>query len=529
MMNKLRSIIDLRLQSISQFFIQTLLFSALALSAPQIFAVTTMDKNFDHYNTEFPLDGVHKRTKCDACHVRGVFEGTPKTCDSCHGSTSKIANSRMSTSHVRVTATCDSCHSEKDWKLINMNHNSVSTNCTSCHSASRTSASKQRGKNSGHIRSSNQCSDCHRSFTTWSSASLDHGSITKGCASCHNGSTSGGQKSASHIPVLQNVCENCHGATASPVISTWVSRQKMDHASVTPTCLTCHSSSRTNQAKQRGKNVGHIQSSDLCADCHRGFSTWKGASTDHGTITSGCASCHNGSTSGAKKGLNHIPVTINLCENCHGTNSNPVLTDWKTKQKMDHGSVDTNCVVCHSADRINAAKQRGKHAAHIPSSNLCADCHKKFTTWKGATSDHSLISTGCFSCHNGTTSGLQKGGGHMVSLNVCEACHSGTMPAKPAATVWSTNMSYDHANSVFPSSHRKRYTAGGCLRCHSTNSQFAIGSAPGMSLYPDCAGCHAQTFIDDQNEHQSGDTYITHKECNIGCHGNGREHSTSSF
>ncbi len=522
MMNKLRSIIDLRLQSISQFFIQTLLLSALALSAPQVFAATTMDKNFDHYNTEFPLDGVHKRTKCDACHKRGVFEGTPKSCDSCHGSSSKIANSTISATHIRTTESCDSCHNEKDWKQIKMNHSSVSDNCTTCHSASRASASKQRGKNSGHIRSSNECRECHKSFTSWKNASMDHGTITKGCAICHNGTTTGAQKSASHIPVTVNICENCHGTKSNPTLADWKTRQKMDHGSVSPTCLTCHSADRASASKQRGKNAGHITSNNLCADCHKGFSTWKGASTDHGTITSGCATCHNGSTSGAKKSNTHILVIINLCENCHGTNSNPQLADWKTKQKMDHGSVSDTCLTCHSADRSNATKQRGKHAAHIQSSNICQDCHKGFTTWKGASFDHGTITSGCFSCHNGTTSGLQKSSAHMVTLNVCEECHDTV--ANPVPSTWKTKMRYTHTG-VFPSAHAKYQ----CKDCHVTNSQFDVGRGIGKNLSPDCAGCHAQKFNDNLNDHEPGDTYTSHKTCDAGCHGNRPEHSTSKF
>jgi hypothetical protein len=32
------------------------------------------DTEFDHFNTGFPLDGLHERVQCDSCHVSGTFK-----------------------------------------------------------------------------------------------------------------------------------------------------------------------------------------------------------------------------------------------------------------------------------------------------------------------------------------------------------------------------------------------------------------------------------------------------------------------
>ena len=32
-----------------------------------------------HSNTTFPLTGRHQVTACESCHIKGVFNGTPRT------------------------------------------------------------------------------------------------------------------------------------------------------------------------------------------------------------------------------------------------------------------------------------------------------------------------------------------------------------------------------------------------------------------------------------------------------------------
>ena len=56
--------------------------------------------SFDHFTTSFELLGQHKDVACEACHVGGIFKGTPHECVSCHmtgsriGATAKPTNGR---------------------------------------------------------------------------------------------------------------------------------------------------------------------------------------------------------------------------------------------------------------------------------------------------------------------------------------------------------------------------------------------------------------------------------------------------
>ena len=48
---------------------------------------------FDHFRTGFPLTGGHERVRCESCHIRGLFKGTPSQCKTCHSPGGRIAAS----------------------------------------------------------------------------------------------------------------------------------------------------------------------------------------------------------------------------------------------------------------------------------------------------------------------------------------------------------------------------------------------------------------------------------------------------
>ena len=76
-------------------------------------AATVEKKNFDHFETGFPLSGQHQTVPCAACHLRGVFKGTPFTCGGCHNSS--IATGKPS-EHAASTSTCENCHTIFYWQ-----------------------------------------------------------------------------------------------------------------------------------------------------------------------------------------------------------------------------------------------------------------------------------------------------------------------------------------------------------------------------------------------------------------------------
>ena len=67
------------------------------------------------------------------------------------------------------------------------------------------------GKNGGHIPSTNNCEDCHRTGA-WSPVfRVDHGSVLGSCFSCHNGVVATG-KHPGHVASSDD-CSSCHTVT----------------------------------------------------------------------------------------------------------------------------------------------------------------------------------------------------------------------------------------------------------------------------------------------------------------------------
>ena len=49
-----------------------------------LLAESNEDEGFDHSTTGYFLTGQHTILSCEACHIRGIFKGIPKTCEGCH-------------------------------------------------------------------------------------------------------------------------------------------------------------------------------------------------------------------------------------------------------------------------------------------------------------------------------------------------------------------------------------------------------------------------------------------------------------
>src|SRR6185369_10153034 len=58
--------------------------------------------DFDHLRTGFGLSGAHNVTRCENCHIGGIFKGTPRDCESCHTGGSRYArtNTVKSADHL---------------------------------------------------------------------------------------------------------------------------------------------------------------------------------------------------------------------------------------------------------------------------------------------------------------------------------------------------------------------------------------------------------------------------------------------
>lgn len=330
---------------------------------------------FNHDQTGFLLNGAHQRLRCDSCHAKGVFKGTPRRCQYCHSQSSKLATIKKSSNHIQSTNNCDDCHTEVTWTSVRVDHSAVIGSCVTCHNGT-----KGQGKPANHVQSHDRCDSCHRTIT-WSPAFFDHDNVTGSCFNCHNGSTATG-KHPQHIQ-SSNQCDDCHRTTA------W-RPAGFDHSNVTGACSTCH-----NGTTATGKPAQHIQSSNICEDCHR-TTSWIPAIFDHSNITGTCYSCHNGTTAPGKPN-NHIQSS-NQCEDCHST------TAW-TPAGFDHSNAAGSCSTCHNG--LNAT---GKPNDHFITALQCDECHNT-TVWNPADFRHTSpnypgdhrASLSCISCHSGNS------------------------------------------------------------------------------------------------------------------------------
>lgn len=212
----------------------------------------------------YPLLGYHaiSACTCDACHINGVFKGTPRDCISCHtGGRNGTAKTAV---HIPTNAQCDSCHSPSALNFSGAvtNHTGFANNCSTCHSGAFKSQGA-RGKPSDHIPTTLECDSCHKKTTSWSATFTHQGVVAGTCASCHNGTFAKG-KSATHIPTTAS-CDSCHKNYSS---FTGVSTLDI-HAGVTTGCATCHNGTFAKKATV----VDHSPMPPNCESCHK-TTTW---------------------------------------------------------------------------------------------------------------------------------------------------------------------------------------------------------------------------------------------------------------
>ncbi|MCP4979957.1 MAG: hypothetical protein GY935_05610 [Gammaproteobacteria bacterium] len=178
-------------------------------------------------------------------------------------------------------------------------------------------------------------------------------------------------------------------------------------------CRDCHSNS--GRIKASAPSTRHIRVIGDCDYCHTPTIWTSVPRVDHSVVIGSCASCHNAVIADGKN-PGHIP-SGNLCEDCHTTFS------WK----FNHVNTSSNCIFCH-----NGGIAEGKHPGHILSTNSCEDCHDTSDWTPVDRVDHGSVLGTCFSCHNGAIA-QGKGPSHIPSSNDCALCHSviGWVPAFP--------------------------------------------------------------------------------------------------
>lgn len=352
-----------------------------------------------HDKTNFPLIGKHRTVPCGDCHLNGVMQGTPTSCEACHWYRKKDDRYQL-----QLGIHCGDCHTPFDWKKIrpnSWNHEQASgfplqgthriLDCGNCHKNniliggpddcfSCHQDDYKKAKNPDHVKAnfSTDCKLCHSCFS-WKISDYPHQSfILKGnhkttdCSSCHkNGLYTG-----------------------------------------TPSdCVACHLDDYNATTDPNHKQSGF---STECQICHGDNAlTWEGAVFNHDLVfpllgahrNLDCSECHASGT--------------NPPQNCYGCHK----ADYEAAQNPNHraSGYPTNCESCHLPSHVSWSQAVFNHQFPINSGVHagydCSECH--------TTANYNQFS--CLGCHahnkNRMDSQHRNVSGYSYNSQACYSCH----------------------------------------------------------------------------------------------------------
>ena len=429
-----------------------------------------------------PATHIPTTASCDTCHTTVLWKPASfphdatmvGQCSTCHNGRSAMGKA---TTHIPTTAQCDTCHTSTTSFLVRtMNHTGLAGQCLTCHNGAYLSENAQT-KSVTHIATTQQCDSCHKSTTSWATATFNHAlaapPVVVGdhtCANCHKSGGPGLPKPTNHIPTV-NVCDTCHTNFVAfrPAV--------MNHDGTAGQCSTCHSGAYVAIGSQGAlaKPASHIATTAQCDTCHR-TEAWKPATYVHDVLATGrCSVCHNG-VSATGKGTTHIPDN-RQCDTCHTS------TTSFTTRTMNHTGLAGQCLTCHNGAYLSQNAQT-KSPTHLVTTAQCDTCHTSTISWATAITDHSKFTPPvivgdhtCANCHRSGGTGLPKPTNHIPTTGACDTCHKNFIAFRPA--------SMDHTG-----------TAGQCSTCH--NGAYVLIGTVGALAKPathiattaQCDTCH---------------------------------------
>jgi len=486
-------------------------------------------KGFDHLTTGFALTGQHRIARCEDCHVRGIFKGTPTQCAACHLPGTPVTAVIMASNHFPTSQPCSSCHTTSSFYGAFFPHTDVAAGtCTNCHNSIFA-----QGKPAGHLVTNFSCDRCH-STVSFSSAyltlPLGHIPTAQPCSTCHN--------TAAFVPGVMNhastagTCAQCHAASTAPYTFTIAGALTTSGAPVTVIPTSQGGLNATNT----GSPVNHIPTVASCDQCHtNGIFTaggFRGGVMHHAAVAGQpCAGCHNNPTTFAGTGLgaggqpfqipgpvgtpgasDHIPINALDCGNsgCHSASDTTTATGTGFATHLTpalsaagHQAVNLPCQSCHSVGmswKLDSTSMVTPAPAHIPPDNTSG-------------------SLGCSSCHSATSFGT--GGFHLsgtpgsapvmtvamhaavaAAVPACVSCHEanagdlgfqgilGQIYLRPNTATSGLSLASDAAHGA------GNALTGDCGSCHSTSAPFRGGTLPANHIKlitptPSCSDCHA--------------------------------------
>jgi len=528
-------------------------FPTTCVTCHKVSDATWKQGTFDHAS-RYPLVGAHALQTCAACHVNGVYTGTPRDCVGCHQAK---YNQAVNPNHVAAgfSTACETCHKNSDptwkqgtyahtrWPLLgkhptvtcvtchkNNVYAGLPSTCVSCHLPDYQGAREPNHVTAGFPTT---CDTCHKlTDTSWDQGTFNHNATfplvgahaVQACSACHvNGVYQGTPRTCvgCHLPKynqavnpnhvaagFSTACETCH-KNSDP---TW-HQGTYAHTSwplvgkhPTVTCVTCH------------KNNVYAGLPSTCVSCH--LADYQGARNPN-HVTAGfpttCDTCHQVShTSWSQGTFNHnasFPLVgahaVQACGACHVNG-------------VYQGTPRT-CVGCH-LPKYNQAVNPNHIAAGF--STACETCHKNSDpTWQLGTYAHSAwqllgnhknprcvvchtnnvyagLPSTCVSCHLAKYQQTQNPN-HIAAgfPTTCETCHKAT------DTSWDQGV-FNH--TWFPIA-SGRHSGNPCSACHTNPSNYQVFT---------CLTCHGRTETD--REHRGRQGYVYDSQACYACHPQGR-------
>jgi len=504
-----------------------------------------------HDGTNFPLVGKHRTVSCNECHLDGVFEGTPTTCEVCHWQ--RRQDDRY---ELRLGTHCADCHEPFTWKHVapnKWNHESATgyplegvhrtLDCVECHGERGFFGtlvdcfgchenSYRESFDPDHVAAgfSTECQLCHFNNSRWEGALFSHDTflltgqhMVANCSDCHGSGQYGG---------LPSECVFCHQAD-------YDATQNPNHrdSSFPTACELCHG---TDAITWEGAIFTHTlfplsgkhRLAD-CSDCH--------SSGQYEGLPSDCVFCHRDDYNSARD-PNHTQLNYPLdCEACHGTRA----ITWEGAEfshdafplKGQHAVIDcsdchsgglyeglpTVCVFCHLEDYLNAKDPDHKQLGFHTDCEVCHGtdavswqnvdfAHNQYWVLQGAHTDldcsqchvkNITLPTECMNCHlKDYESAVNPDHREAGFPTDCEFCHS------PSHVLWS-QAKFDHSFPIESGKHSQWV----CTDCHISANYRDFS----------CINCHAHDKTRMDNKHREVPGYAYNSQSCYACHPQGRE------
>ncbi len=415
---------------------------------------------FAHDETDFPLIGSHRATRCAGCHRDLVFSKVSSACSDCHSDPHK----------GQMGLACEKCHTSENWQnredVFNL-HMQKGFALTGVHAIADCNSCHQGQHPEQYATTPTTCQGCHMpDYTATGNPNHVQAGFRFDCESCHSPRAVTWTAVTYEHPLpfrLEGAhrvtdCNSCHATT---------------YVGTENTCFGCHENDY-----RAAVDPNHVQASfdHDCTACHVVVS-WTPAHFDHSRSqfaltgaheTVACNKCHQTTYS----------ATTTSCYGCH-------QQDFVTTTKPKHvtGGFPTGCQTCHTSVAWSPATfDHSRTRFSLTGAHVSATCDKCHASGYAGTSMQ------CFSCHQTNfTAAVDPNHVQNKFDHTCEQCHT--------TTSW-TPAVFDHSATRFPLTGAHQSVA--CAQCHTTG----YAGTPTT-----CYSCHQQTFADVRDPNHVTDAF----------------------